>query len=72
MKIIVTEWKKVDEDWYKKEKLFDGSYEINTESLADDKSIVKWLVLGIAIGIVAMGIIMMIVLNQNQLLMDGV
>ncbi|MCR4679151.1 MAG: InlB B-repeat-containing protein [Lachnospiraceae bacterium] len=48
----------------KEEKLFDGSYEINTESLAGDKSIVKWLVLGVAIGIAAMGIIMMIVLKQ--------
>ena len=56
--------KKAEKEVLKEEKLFDGSYEINTESLAGDNSIVKWLVLGIAIGIAAMGIIMMIVLKQ--------
>lgn len=56
--------KKDEKEVLKEEKLFDGSYEINTESLAGDNSIVKWLVLGIAIGIAAMGIIMMIVLKQ--------
>ncbi|MBO4824619.1 MAG: InlB B-repeat-containing protein [Lachnospiraceae bacterium] len=55
---------KTEKEVLKEEKLFDGSYEINTESLAGDNSIVKWLVLGIAIGIAAMGIIMMIVLKQ--------
>ncbi len=55
---------KAEKEVLKEEKLFDGSYEINTESLAGDNSIVKWLVLGIAIGIAAMGIIMMIVLKQ--------
>ncbi len=56
--------RKDEKEVLKEEKLFDGSYEINTESLAGDNSIVKWLVLGIAIGIAAMGIIMMIVLKQ--------
>lgn len=56
--------RKAEKEVLKEEKLFDGSYEINTESLAGDNSIVKWLVLGIAIGVAAMGIIMMIVLKQ--------
>ncbi|SCX08415.1 Listeria/Bacterioides repeat-containing protein [Lachnospiraceae bacterium YSD2013] len=55
---------KDEKEVLKEEKLFDGSYEINTESLSSDKSIVLWLAVGIAIGIVAMGIIMMIVLKQ--------
>ena len=56
--------KKEEKEVLKEEKLFDGSYEINTESLSSDKNIVLWLIIGIAIGIVGMGIIMMIIMKQ--------